>query len=190
MSAKQAPANRSLIGPFDITEVDASAGYIDFGSILLPANEQLQIRLDLAEGTDRIIALSIDNADSVLQLQAFAAPKTDGVWESIRKQLVQAAQAQGGSATEQMGTFGNEVFTEIPGASGVRHARIVGIDGPRWFLRGVIGGAAVVDSATAVLIDAIFRKVVVNRGEDAVPPRDLLPLKLPAGVVLPPRTSK
>lgn len=178
-----------------MTEVFDLSNHIDFGSILLPANDQLQIRLDLEEGSDRIIALSIDQNDSVLQLQAFAAPKTEGVWNQVREQLRSAVEQQGGRATEQLGSFGTELLTEITIADasgktvGVRHARFIGIDGPRWFLRGVVGGAAISDPATAVIIDSIFRKVVVSRGDAAVPPRDLLPLKLPAGVVLPPRQA-
>lgn len=192
---KQSPANRAAIGPFDVTEVLDLSNYIDFGSILLPANDQLQIRLDLEEGTERIIALSIDHSDSVLQLQAFAAPKTEGVWALVREQLKSAVEQQGGKASEQLGSFGTELLTEIAILDekgkqvGVRHARFIGIDGPRWFLRGVVGGAAITDPATAVIIDSIFRKVVVYRGDAAVPPRDLLPLKLPAGVVLPPRKA-
>lgn len=190
---KSAPANRSTAGPFDIAEHPDTGNLIDFGAILLPANEQLQIRLDLEENSERIVALSIDHSDSVLQLQAFAAPKTEGIWGAVREQLKQSVVSQGGQVIEQLGSFGPELVTTLSitddkGKSiGTRHAKFIGVDGPRWFLRGVIGGAAITDAATGVLIDAIFRKVVVNRGDSAVPPRDLLPLKLPAGVVLPPR---
>lgn len=195
-NSKSAPANRATAGPFDISEVADTSNLIDFGAILLPASEKLQIRLDLEDGTERIIALSIDHSDSVLQLQAFAAPKTEGIWASVREQLKQTVLAQGGEVQEQLGSFGPELVSAITLKDergkdiGVRHAKFIGVDGPRWFLRGVVGGAAINDPATSVLIDAIFRKVVVNRGDSAVPPRDLLPLKLPAGVVLPPRVQQ
>lgn len=192
-NAKSANPNRSVIGPFDKSEVNTEVGYVDFGAILLPSADQLQIRLEIEDSTERIIALSIDIADSVLQLQAFAAPKTEGVWAIVRDQLKSAVVSQGGTANEVIGSFGDELLTAIPLKDekgkiiGERHARFIGVDGPRWFLRGVIGGAAINDPATAVIVDSIFRKVVVDRGDAAVPPRDLLPLQLPAGVVLPPR---
>lgn len=192
-NAKSANPNRSVIGPFDKSEVNTEVGYVDFGAILLPSADQLQIRLEIEDSTERIIALSIDIADSVLQLQAFAAPKTEGVWAIVRDKLKSAVVSQGGTANEVIGSFGDELLTAIPLKDekgkiiGERHARFIGVDGPRWFLRGVIGGAAINDPATAVIVDSIFRKVVVDRGDAAVPPRDLLPLQLPAGVVLPPR---
>lgn len=188
---KESSAARSVTGPFDSSETQSSMGYVDFGSILLPSTEQLRIRLDFEENSDRIVAISIDFHDSTLQLQAFAAPKSEGVWQVIREQLKQAVTSQGGSVTEQLGSFGPELLSEIPltdqRMSQMRKARFIGVDGPRWFLRGVVTGAAIEDQATAVLLDEVFRKVIVKRGETPIPPRDLLPLKLPDGVVLPPR---
>jgi hypothetical protein len=72
---------------------------------------------------------------------------------------------------------------------GHRYARFIGVDGPRWFLRGMIGGAAIHDPASASQIETLFKSVVVDRGSEPVPPRDLLALHLPAGIVTPPRQS-
>ena len=65
-------------------------------------------------------------------------------------------------------------------ASGVRPIRFVGVDGPRWFLRGLLAGAAAVDPAAAAPLEAVFRETVVVRGDHPVPPRELLELRLPA----------
>lgn len=192
---KSAPANRIEAGPFDLSELRDTHGYIDFGSILVPTKEDLQVRLDIEEATQRIIALSIDYHDSTLQLQAFAAPKSEGVWNLVRTQLKQSIQDQGGEAEERLSSLGTELVSrlalrnEAGKVVGNRFARFIGVDGPRWFLRGVIGGAAINDTAAAVGIELIFRSVAVNRGQEPIPPRDLLPLKVPAGVVLPPRPS-
>jgi len=62
----------------------------------------------------------------------------------------------------------------------MRPIRFVGVDGPRWFLRGLLAGAAAADPAAAAPLEAVFREVVVVRGEHPVPPRDLLELRLPA----------
>ena len=66
------------------------------------------------------------------------------------------------------------------GAAGKRLARFVGVDGPRWFLRGVIGGAATVDVEAAAKVEDLFRSIVVVRGGTPMPPRDLIPLRMPA----------
>lgn len=193
--AKSAPNNRSVAGPFDRSEIVDASIYINFGSILLLSREGLQVRLDVEPDSDRIVAISLDFHESTLQLQAFAAPKSEGVWHSVRASLADSVLAQGGQVEERLGSLGLELVAKTPVLNegkqvvGQRFARFVGVDGPRWFLRGVIGGAAINDPAAAVTIEEIFRSIVVDRGESAVPPRELLPLSLPAGVVLPPKNS-
>jgi hypothetical protein len=65
------------------------------------------------------------------------------------------------------------------GSQGYRVARFIGVDGPRWFLRGVLGGAAALEREAAEPLEALFRQVVVIRGDSPMPPRDLLQLRLP-----------
>jgi hypothetical protein len=62
----------------------------------------------------------------------------------------------------------------------MRIARFVGVDGPRWFLRGVIAGEGATDPDAAAKIEDLFRSIVVVRGTAPMPPRDLIPLKMPA----------
>ena len=82
------------------------------------------------------------------------------------------------------GPFGPEVRAEIPVASGqagdTRVARFIGVDGPRWFLRGVIAGAGAGGGESAAQIEDLFRSIVVVRGNMPMPPRDLIPLSMPA----------
>ncbi len=61
----------------------------------------------------------------------------------------------------------------------MRPIRFVGVDGPRWFLRGLFAGAAAADPAAAAPLEAVLREVVVVRGDHPMPPRDLLELRLP-----------
>ncbi len=68
-------------------------------------------------------------------------------------------------------------------AASTRDARFIGVDGPRWFLRGVITGRAVTDPEAAAAVEDLFRSVVVVRGSSPMPPRDLIPLKMPAAQV-------
>lgn len=193
-SEKSAPADRRTGGPFDISEIQDVKPYVDFGAIRVATRENLQMRLEVEESTQRIVAVSMDLNGSSLQLQAFAAPKNEGIWHEIRSQMRQSISAQGGETEERVGSLGPELIAKIPlndesGAkTGHRLARFIGVDGPKWFLRGVIGGAALNDSKAAADIDDLFRSVVVIRGEVPLPPKDLLTLTIPGGTVAPPRS--
>jgi hypothetical protein len=58
-------------------------------------------------------------------------------------------------------------------------ARFVGVDGPRWFLRAVVSGRAAIEPAAADAVHEVIRTAVIDRGDEAMPPRELLPLRLP-----------
>jgi hypothetical protein len=193
-SDKSAPLDRRTAGPLDIAEVQGVKPYVDFGSLRIPSRENLAMRLEVEEASQRIVAVSMDFAGSSLQLQAFAAPKNEGVWHEIRTQMRESLAATGGETEERIGSLGPELIAKIPlndesgKQAGHRLARFIGVDGPKWFLRGVIGGAALNDALAAADIDDLFRSVVVVRGDTPLPPKDLLPLTIPGGTVAPPRS--
>lgn len=181
-TAKSAPADRHTNGPFDVTEVPAIRPYVDFGSLKILPREGLAIRIDLEEATKRLVALSLDIAGSTLQLQAFSAPKSSGVWNATRSQIGQQLTDQGAQVEEHEGEFGLELLANVVSPeTGLRKLRFIGVDGPRWFLRGVITGAAVSEPSAAATVEDVFRSVVVVRGDIPMPPRELLPLVVPAG---------
>ena len=181
---KSAPDNRAADGPFDESEVNPVRPYIDLGGIKILPRDGLNLRLEVEEQTKRIVAVGLDYADSSLQVQPFAAPRSGGLWNETRVQLKDQVRSQGGRVEERDGPLGRELLAEVPAAategSGLRLARFVGVDGPRWFLRGVIGGAATSDLEAAAKIEDLFRSLVVVRGGSPMPPRDLIPLKMPA----------
>ena len=180
-------AERGFQGPLDITEVRELKPFHDFGAVRVPNRPDLAIRLEIEETTGAVIAISVDIAESNIQLQAFAAPRNEGLWSEIRTSLAQSIAQQGGKTSEHFGSFGQELIAEL-GIAGTasenptaRHLKFIGVDGPRWFLRIVVTGAALTDPAAAILVEDVIRGVVVNRGEAAMPPRDLLPIIMPAG---------
>jgi hypothetical protein len=182
---KSAPEDRATEGPLDESEANPVRPYIDLGGVKVLPREGLHLRLEVEEETQRVVAVGLDYADSTLQLQPFAAPRSSGLWHEIRAQIADQVARQGGRTREQDGVFGPELIAEIPvaspGVSGeTRIARFIGVDGPRWFLRGVIAGDATVKPDAAALVEDLFRSVVVVRGSVAMPPRDLIPLKMPA----------
>lgn len=182
--SKSAPDNRASEGPLDDSEANPVRPYIDLGGIKILPREGLNLRLEVEEQTKRIVAVGLDYADSSLQVQPFAAPRSGGLWDETRVQLRDQVKAQGGRVEEREGPLGKELLAEVPASanegSELRLARFVGVDGPRWFLRGVIGGAAASDLEAAAKVEDLFRSIVVVRGGAPMPPRDLIPLKMPA----------
>ncbi|NQX27531.1 DUF3710 domain-containing protein [Microbacteriaceae bacterium VKM Ac-2854] len=182
---KSAPEDRATEGPLDELEANPVRPYIDLGGIKILPREGLHLRLEVEEGTQRVIAVGLDYAGSTLQVQPFAAPRSSGLWHEIRDQIADQIAKQGGTTAEREGVFGPELVAELPvagpEAGAKRIARFIGVDGPRWFLRGVIAGAGALDAAAAEKVEELFRSVVVVRGTGPMPPRDLIPLKVPAG---------
>jgi hypothetical protein len=183
-TTKSAPANRETDGPFDESEVSGLRPYVDLGSIKLTPREGLNLRLEVEEGTQRVVAVNLDYNGSTLQLQAFATSRSMGLWDEIREQIVAQVTEQGGSFVESEGPVGIELNCQLPAVindrPGFQPVRFLGVDGPRWFLRGVIAGPAASDPAQGQTMVALFRDVVVVRGQSPMPPRDLLPLRVPA----------
>ena len=184
IQAKSAPADRATEGPFDESEANAVRPYVDLGGVKIVPREGLHLRLEVEEGSQRVVAVGLDYAGSTLQVQPFAAPRTSGLWHEIRDQIAEQIEKQGGTTKLTVGPFGPELLAEIPAATveqprATRLARFIGVDGPRWFLRGVIAGDGAVDPVAAAEVEDLFRSVVVVRGKTPMPPRDLIPLQMP-----------
>jgi hypothetical protein len=192
-SEKSAPADRSSAGPFDSSEVELTPAHLNLGALLFPTKDGLQVRLEVEEPSQRIIATTLEYDDSSLQLQAFAAPKSEGLWHTIRQQLADSVTSQGGTVENRVGSLGPELLAKLPilNESGVivgtRYSRFIGVDGPKWFLRGMISGAAITDPKAAAEIDDLFRSVTVHRDGTPLPPGDLLALQMPGGTIAPPK---
>ncbi|MGO4691064.1 DUF3710 domain-containing protein [Glaciibacter sp. 2TAF33] len=183
---KSAPEDRETEGPLDDAEANPVRPYVDLGGIKILPREGLHLRLEIEEGSKRVVAVGLDFAGSTLQVQPFAAPRSSGLWHEIRDQIADQIGKQGGTTTLREGPFGPELVAEIPVAAGqgdggtTRLARFVGVDGPRWFLRGVIAGEGAVNPEAAAEVEDLFRSIVVVRGSTPMPPRDLIPLRMPS----------
>lgn len=170
-------------GPWDLSEVrDPAEGRVDLGGLFVPGVEGMELRVEVAG--DAIVAATVVLRDSAVQLQAFAAPKREGIWHEVREEIASGITQQGGVVDEVQGPLGWELRAQVPvalpdGTQGVQLVRFVGCDGPRWFLRGVISGQGAVQPQTAGLLEQIFQDTVVVRGESPMAPRDPIVLKLP-----------
>lgn len=197
-------------GPWDVSEVDDLEGTdqsprIDLGSLIITGVPGSELRLQVTEETKEIVSAMLviettipasagqpgrpRTASSALELAAYAAPRSGGLWAELREEISTAATAQGGSASLREGPFGVELYRFIPvttpeGEQGYQPSRMWVAEGPRWLLRGIVYGQAAVeeDVESPVVADvlAAFRQVVVRRGEEAMAPGDLLPLHMPS----------
>lgn len=189
-AAARAAAELRAKGPLDVAEVDDVSELIDLGAILVPPIDGMELRLELnEEDGQHVVGVTVLLADSAVQVQAFAAPRSEGIWDEVRAEIASGITQQGGTADEADGAFGRELLTRVPGPGpdgkpGFQPARFVGIDGPRWFLRAVLSGAAV-DQAKAGPVEDLVRSLVVVRGGEAMAPRELLPLRIPTAPVAP-----
>jgi hypothetical protein len=144
----------------------------------------MQLRMEMDREGGRVVAANVGLAGSALQVQAFAAPRTTGIWDELRGEIAASITSQGGTVEEVTGPFGAELAARVPartpeGQPSHRPARFIGVDGPRWFLRAVLTGRAALDPEAARDLEAVIADVVVVRGGEARAPRELLPLHLP-----------
>ncbi|WP_166646653.1 DUF3710 domain-containing protein [Enemella evansiae] len=178
-------------GPFDINEVDLEADDIerlDFGALVITPIPECELRLQVAEETQQIVSALIVKDESALELSAFAAPRSPGMWAEIREQIVEQTEAAGGTADSVEGPFGTELVRNVPvqtpdGQVAFQPSRTWVAQGPRWLLRGVLFGQAALsdqsdDELVGPFLDA-FSDVVVRRGDAPMPVGDVLALTLP-----------
>ncbi|KQU70284.1 DUF3710 domain-containing protein [Phycicoccus sp. Root101] len=184
-AAKAAPVDREGNGPHDSSEVDTTDdGRLDLGALRIRGVAGMELRLEVDEAADQVVGATAVIGDSAVQLQAFAAPKTMGIWDEIRSEIAESILTQGGTADEVHGALGTELRTRMPsagpdGRTVFAPARFAGVDGPRWFLRAVFSGRAAIDDDAAAPLLEVVRSVVVVRGDNAMAPREMLTLTLP-----------
>lgn len=181
--------NPSANAPKDISEVPSTLGLISFGSLLIPSIDGVSVRGDINEENNQVVAVSFEHQGSILQVTPFATAKSEQVWPEIMDQLKEGIVASGGSASETEGSTGKQLNAVVPAGQDSAKIRFIGFDGPRWFLRGVISGAAIDNQIAAKNMEDIFCALIVNRGDIPLPPKEPLPLKLPDGTIAPPKFS-
>jgi Protein of unknown function (DUF3710) len=183
-SESKAPAVDRSSGPYDSADVPADDGRLDLGGLRIRGVPGMELRLEVDEAADLVVGATAVIGDSAVQLQAFAAPRTAGIWDDIRAEIAESVVAQGGTADESRGVLGTELRTRMPsagpdGRTVFAPARFVGVDGPRWFLRAVFSGRAAIDDEAMQPLLEVVRETVVVRGDAAMAPREMLTLTLP-----------
>jgi hypothetical protein len=177
-------------GPFDSNEVDPSVlegeDRIDLGALVITGLPGMELRLQVDEQSNEVQAVLLVLEDSALELRAFAAPKSSGIWSDVRREIAAEATRMGGTASETEGPFGTELVLVVPvedpeGQIFSQTSRVIGVDGPRWLLRATVLGRAAVEPEAAPPMEQSLRNVVVVRGSEPMAPRESLALRLPTG---------
>jgi uncharacterized protein DUF3710 len=120
------------------------------------------------------------DGDNALQVGVFAAPRSAGIWDEVRDEIRRSLFDEGVAAQETDGEYGVELRARVRTPDGgLTDLRFIGVDGPRWMVRGVFQGPAATDPAQAGRLVESLRGLVVDRGQEAKPVREPLPLRLP-----------
>jgi Protein of unknown function (DUF3710) len=190
-AAAGAPAARPQ-GPWDHADApDDGLARVDLGAVHVPLTDGMELRLDVQD--EVIVSATVVDGHSMLQIHAFAAPRSSGIWKEVRGEIATSLRESGGEADDEDGPFGTELRARIPveapgqGPS-LQPARFIGVDGPRWFVRAMVTGPASTDPVQAKRLEESFRGTIVDRGGEAMAPRELLPLRMPRDAVEQPPT--
>jgi hypothetical protein len=168
-------------GPYDVSEAPAGVQRLDLGSLQIPAVRDVEVRVQ-ADPEGVIQQVVLVHGQNALQLGVFAAPRSEGIWDEVREEIRQSLFKDGAAAQEIEGEYGTELHARVRTQDGITDLRFVGIDGPRWMVRGVYQGEAATDPAAAGPLAECLDGLVVDRGQEAKPVREPLPLRLPRDV--------
>ena len=154
-------------GPWDVNDEDVPDydDYLDLGAYYLPFLQGIQLRIKANRATQQVLGSTITFGSSSLEIEAFAAPKTLGLWDDVRGDLLEANKA----ASEVDGVFGTEL--KLP----------VNVKGGKTVNTRIVSGKAAIDpdSPETEALNKFFAGIVVERGEEPLAPRDLIPMHPP-----------
>jgi uncharacterized protein DUF3710 len=194
--ARQAPSQRDVdpdgdfqdeddvqsqlqFGPYDVSEAPSGIAQLDLGSLQVPVVDGVEVRVH-ADNDGKIQQVVLVHEDSALLLAVYAAPRSEGIWDEVRGETRKQLFNDGVAAEEVEGDYGPELRARVRTPDGVTDMRFVGVDGPRWMVRAVYHGPAAIDPTASLPLRECLRNLVIARGQEAMPVRESLPLRLPA----------
>jgi len=173
-------------GPHDVEAIDLEDGVerLDLGGLLIGPSEGRELRLQVDEASGQVQSVMVTSGEGALELKPFAAPRNGDLWSEIWPQIAEDMRRRGGQVEERDGEYGIELVGSVPvdvgnGEMREQPSRVVGVNGPRWMLRATFLGKPAMQPEGAGDWEDVLRAVVVNRGVQAMPVGDALPLRLP-----------
>jgi hypothetical protein len=146
----------------------------------------LDLRLDMNEA-QQVIAVTLANPQGSVQLGVFAAPRNDGIWPDVRREIADSIREQrSGQVEDAEGPWGAELVGQLKADNGgTVPVRFAGVDGPRWLLRATFVGQIVLHPELAEPFEQAVKHLVVVRGLEPMPAREPVPLRLPKEMTAP-----
>lgn len=173
------PVGIATEGPYDsedpaVARLGKTAGRVDFGSLRIPIPARAQLQVEKGSG-ELLRAVHVLVPSGRVSLSALAAPRSNPLWRGLSGEIADSLSVDGARVRTQWGEWGREVEAGSNGAL----SRFIGVDGPRWMLYGVATGPADGALELAEVLREMMRKTVVYRGQDPLPVKTVLPLRLP-----------
>jgi hypothetical protein len=176
-------------GPWDASELtldDEDETRVHLGALNVKGRDGLEVRLQVDEAGQQVAGVMLVAADGAMELRPFAAARHEDLWPSVRQAIAAEAARHGGTASEVDAAYGRGLELRVPGTDPdgrtvTQVSTVMGIAGPRWMLRVTMFGRPATDYREDGLLEQALRDVVVDRGTEAMPPGEALPLSLPAG---------
>jgi len=166
-------------GPFDVAEApEDSVPRIDLGSVRVPVPDGTQVQVEMDPAAGGVRAVHVVTPQGQVTVSAYAAPRSGGLWDEVGAELTDQLKADGAKVSPGDGEWGFELSALIGDVA----LRFVGVDGPRWMLRGVIAGPQSQAAEAPRVLREIVRGTIVDRGDAPMPVRTPLPITLPEAV--------
>lgn len=166
-------------GPFDVSNApEDDVPRIDLGSVRVPVPEGAQVQVEMDPAAGGVRAVHVVTPQGQITVSAYAAPRSGGLWAEVGAELTEQLRKDGARVSPGQGEWGFELSALIGDVA----LRFVGIDGPRWMLRGVIAGPQSAAAEAPGVLRDIVRDTIVVRGDAPMPVRSPLPITLPDAV--------
>lgn len=166
-------------GPYDVEGFsDDGIPRIDLGSVKVPVPDGSQVQVEMDPEAGGVRAVHVVTEQGQITVSAYAAPRSGGLWREVSSELADQLRADGAKVTIGRGVWGLEISAIIGDVA----LRFVGVDRPRWMLRGVIAGPQSEAAGAVEVLREIVRRTIVDRGDAPMPVRTPLTITLPEAV--------
>ena len=166
-------------GPFDVADFDDDGiPRIDLGSVKVPVPDGSQVQVEMDPEAGGVRAVHVVTEQGQITVSAYAAPRSGGLWREVSSELAEQLRADGAKVNIGRGKWGLEISAIVGDVA----LRFVGVDRPRWMLRGVIAGPQSEAAAAVEVLREIVRRTIVDRGDAPMPVRTPLTITLPDAV--------
>ncbi|OXM49109.1 DUF3710 domain-containing protein [Amycolatopsis alba] len=166
-------------GPFDLADApEDGIPRIDLGSVKVPVPDGSQVQVEMDPDSGGVRAVHVVTEQGQITVSGYAAPRSGGLWKDVSTELTEQLRADGAKVSVGMGEWGLELSAIVGDVA----LRFVGVDGPRWMLRGVIAGPQSQASQAPAVLREIVRHTIVDRGDAPMPVRTPLTITLPDAV--------